>query len=243
MIELKDLSLSVPDRLLSTVDNAIIPDSSLTALIGRNGTGKSTLLRAIAGLNENYKGEILIDRTPIVRLKPKDIAKAISFVSTGRPRIDNMTCVDLVATGRTPYTNWIGRLTKDDDLIVAQSLDAVGMTSYSNKCINTLSDGECQRVMIARALAQCTPVILLDEPTSFLDMPARYELCDLLKLLASEKNKTILFSTHELDIALNIADNVALIANGTLSVQASNELARTSTIKELFGENLPCWIK
>ena len=107
MIELKDLSLSVPDRLLLTVDNAIIPDSSLTALIGRNGTGKSTLLRAIAGLNENYKGEILIDRTPIVRLKPKDIAKAISFVSTGRPRIDNMTCVDLVATGRTPYTNWI----------------------------------------------------------------------------------------------------------------------------------------
>lgn len=243
MIELKDLSLSVPERLLMTVDNAVVPDSSLTALIGRNGTGKSTLLRAIAGLNRNYKGEILIDRTPIVRLKSKDIAKTISFVSTGRPRIDNMTCIDLVATGRTPYTNWIGRLTEDDNLIVSQSLDAVGMTSYSGKGINTLSDGECQRVMIARALAQCTPVILLDEPTSFLDMPARYELCYLLKSLAVEKNKTILFSTHELDIALNIADNVALIANSTLSVQTSRELASTSTIKDLFGENLPCWIK
>lgn len=243
MIELKDLSLSVPERLLMTVDNAVIPDSSLTALIGRNGTGKSTLLRAIAGLNRNYKGEILIGRTPIVRLKPKDIAKTISFVSTGRPRIDNMTCIDLVATGRAPYTNWIGRLTEDDNLIVSQSLDAVGMTSYSSKCINTLSDGECQRVMIARALAQCTPVILLDEPTSFLDMPARYELCYLLKSLAAEKNKTILFSTHELDIALNIADNVALIANSTLSVQTSRELASTSTIKDLFCENLPCWIK
>ena len=117
-----------------------------------------------------------------------------------------------MAIGRAPYTNWIGRMQKADTEIVMRSLASVGMEDYAERTMDKMSDGECQRIMIARALgAGSTPIILLDEPTSFLDMPNRYELCTLLARLAHEENKCILFSTHELDIALSLADAIALI--------------------------------
>ena len=116
-----------------------------------------------------------------------------------------------VALGRPPYTNWIGRVQEQDKAIVERSLELVGMAAFAGKTMDRMSDGECQRVMIARALAQDTPIILLDEPTSFLDLPNRYELCTLLRRLAHDHRKCILFSTHELDIALSLCDSIALI--------------------------------
>jgi iron complex transport system ATP-binding protein len=140
-----------------------------------------------------------------------------------------------VALGRAPYTNWIGRLQAVDREIVADALAKVGMSDFARKTMDRMSDGECQRVMIARALAQQTPVILLDEPTAFLDMPNRYELCRLLQRLAHDEQKAIIFSTHELDIASKMCDAIALIDTPTLLNQPSAEMVASGAIERLFG--------
>ncbi len=211
MITLQDLTIGYKSRTLIADANAHFAARTLTSLIGRNGTGKSTLLRAIAGLNPHYSGSILLNGKDIRTLAPSAIARTLAFVSTQRTRIPSMRCADAVAMGRAPYTNWIGRMQKEDEEIVMRSLSEVGMEAFARRTLDTMSDGECQRVMIARALAQDTPIILLDEPTSFLDMPSRYDLVNLLNRLAHEQGKCILFSTHELDIATEMCDAVALV--------------------------------
>ena len=211
MITLQNLTIGYKSRTLLKEVTTNFGKATLTSFIGRNGTGKSTLLRAIAGLNPNYSGTILLNGHDIRTLSTVSLAKTLAFVSTQRTRIPSMRCVDAVAMGRAPYTNWIGRMQKEDEEIVMRSLADVGMEGFALRTLDTMSDGECQRVMIARALAQDTPIILLDEPTSFLDMPSRYDLVDLLNRLAHEQGKCILFSTHELDIATQKCDAVALI--------------------------------
>lgn len=234
MIELRDFSIGFGDRTLLTDVNARIEDGKLTALIGRNGSGKSTLLRAIAGLNRSYRGEILLNGVPEQKLLPDELSKNLAFVSTERTRIPNLRCRDVVATGRAPYTNWIGRLNARDNEIVEQSLAAVSMADFADKTMDKMSDGECQRIMIARALAQSTPVILLDEPTSFLDIPNRYGLCNLLSTLAHDHNKSILFSTHELDIALSLCDTIALIDTPHLHSLPPSDLQSSNLITRIF---------
>lgn len=233
-----DFSIGYGERMLLHEANAAIPKGSLTALIGRNGTGKSTLLRAIAGLNRRYSGKILLDGRNIARMKAPEMARMLAFVTTERTRIANLKCEDVVAIGRAPYTDWIGRMQDADREIVARSLASVGMEAYANRTMDKMSDGECQRIMIARALAQSTPVILLDEPTSFLDLPNRYELCSLLARLAHDEGKCILFSTHELDIALSLADNIALIDPPRLSCLPTDEMRRSGQIEKLFGNSV-----
>ena len=237
MIELRDFSIGYGGRTLLREVNATIPKGTLTALIGRNGTGKSTLLRAIAGLNCNYSGQIMLDGRTIAAMKAPEMARTLAFVTTERTRITNLRCEDVVAVGRAPYTNWIGRMQPQDREIVMRSLASVGMEAYAERTMDKMSDGECQRIMIARALAQDTPIILLDEPTSFLDMPNRYELCTLLARLAHEENKCILFSTHELDIALSLADAIALIDPPQLSYMPTEEMRRSGCIERLFRNN------
>lgn len=211
----------------------------LTALIGRNGTGKSTLLRAIAGLNRCYSGKIILDGHDIACMKTEDMAKTLAVVTTERTRIANLRCKDVVAIGRAPYTNWIGRMQETDKEIVMQSLISVGMEAYANRTMDKMSDGECQRVMIARALAQDTPIILLDEPTSFLDMPNRYELVALLRRLVHDEKKCIMFSTHELDIALSMCDSIALLDTPNLSCLTASEMQKSGYIDRLFqNENI-----
>ena len=219
MIKLHDFSIGYGERTLLCEVETTIEKGRLTALIGRNGTGKSTLLRAIAGLNRRYT------------------ARTLAFVTTERTRIANLKCKDVVAIGRAPYTNWIGKMQEVDKEIVMRSLASVGMEAYAERTMDKMSYGECQRIMIARALAQDTPIILLDEPTSFLDMPNRYELCTLLARLAHEENKCILFSTHELDIALSLADAIALIDPPQLSYMPTEEMRRSGCIERLFRNN------
>ena len=156
-------------------------------------------------------------------------------MATDKVRIANLPCEDLVALGRAPYTNWIGRLQDVDREIVADALAKVGMSDFAHKTMDRMSDGECQRVMIARALAQQTPVILLDEPTAFLDMPNRYELCRLLQRLAHDEQKAIIFSTHELDIASKMCDSIALIDPPHLLHQSAAEIVAGGAIERLFG--------
>lgn len=235
MIKLTNFSIGYDaDQMLIETCDAEFFGGSVTALIGRNGAGKSTLLRAIAGLNRSYSGEVAIKGSPIANLEPIEIAKSVAFVGTSRPRVANLTCREVVATGRAPYTDWIGRLGAVDREIVESAIHTIGLDRYANRPINSLSDGECQRVMIARAMAQSASVILLDEPTSYLDMPSRYELVLLLRRLAHDEGKCILFSTHELDVAMQLCDNVALVAEKTIVNKPAHEMALDARFSQMF---------
>lgn len=234
MIRFENLTLGYGSRTLIDSLTGEIRRGHLTALVGRNGTGKSTLLRAIAQLGDIASGEIFIDGKELSRISPSEMASKVALVTTDKVRIANLRCRDVVALGRAPYTNWIGRMQEQDNEIVEQSLAAVGMSDYADKTMDRMSDGECQRIMIARALAQQTPIILLDEPTAFLDMPNRYELCTLLRGLAHRENKSILFSTHELDIALELCDSIALISPPQMHILPTEEMIRSGHIERLF---------
>lgn len=234
MITLEDFSIGFGDRRLLDSVSTTFAGGRLTALIGRNGTGKSTLLRAIAGLNRSYSGTVRLDGSDIRSLRADRTAKMIAFVTTERVRIASMRCEDVVAVGRAPYTNWIGRMQAEDKETVYDALDAVGMRDYALRTMDTMSDGECQRIMIARALAQNTPNILLDEPTSFLDLPGRFRLARLLSALAHERGKCILFSTHELDVASKTCDDIALIEPVSLIHLPVERMAQSGHIERLF---------
>lgn len=235
MIRLENISLGYGTRTLLGEVSVHFAKGQLTALVGRNGAGKSTLLRALAGLEPLQSGAITIGGTSIADLDGTEAARRVAFVATDKVRIANLPCEDLVALGRAPYTNWIGRLQAVDREIVADALAKVGMLEFARKTMDRMSDGECQRVMIARALAQQTPVILLDEPTAFLDMPNRYELCRLLQRLAHDEQKTIIFSTHELDIATKMCDSIALIDTPKLLHLPAAEMVASGAIERLFG--------
>ena len=211
MIRLESLTLGYGRKILLREVNADLDGGGLMALLGRNGTGKSTLLRAMAGLGSLQGGRILLDGKVLTDLRPEELARTVAFVTTERVRVPDLKCRDVVALGRAPYTGWTGRLQPHDHRMVEEALDWLGMSGYADRTLDRMSDGECQRIMIARALAQSTTIILLDEPTSFLDLPNRYELCTLLAELAHSHGKCIVFSTHELDIAVNLADDIALI--------------------------------
>ena len=233
MIRLEHISLGYGSRRLLDDASATFEHGTLTALLGRNGAGKSTLLRAIASLGNLDGGTVSLGGDDIKRLHPEQIARLVSFVTTDKVRIPNLTCQDVVALGRAPYTNWIGRMQDLDREIVAEALAAVGMSDFANKTMDAMSDGECQRVMIARALAQQTPIILLDEPTAFLDLPTRHEICSLLHRLAHEDGKTILFSTHDLDIAMSQCDMAAIIDSPNLIHKPMSDVH--DDISRIFG--------
>lgn len=234
MIELKELTLGYEQRILLQGVTARVDKGQLVALLGRNGTGKSTLLRAVMGLEKPCAGQILLQGNDIATLTPEKMAQRISFVTTEKVRIAHFRCRDVVALGRAPYTNWMGQLQAEDKRRVDEALQRVGMAAYADKTMDKMSDGECQRIMIARALAQDTPVVLLDEPTAFLDLPNRYELCLLLKQLAQQSDKCILFSTHELDIALSVCDSIMLIDNPNLYCLPTGEMIQSGHIERLF---------
>lgn len=234
MIKLKDFSIGFKGKILLSEINTSFPDGELTALIGRNGSGKSTLLKALCGINNNYSGDIFLDSLNIKSLSTLRMASLVSFVNTQRPRISNMKSKDLVALGRTPYTGWSGKLTLKDKKIIWDSIEMVGMRDYADRTIESLSDGECQKIMIARAIAQDTKIILLDEPTSFLDLPTRYELVNLLKNLVDNKGKTIIYSTHELDIALKKSDYIALFNSPDLINLPIAEMISANYINRIF---------
>lgn len=233
-ITLRNISIGYGTRILIDDVNTEIESGSLTALIGRNGTGKSTLLRAISGLERPRTGAVLLDGQDIADMTPLHRASSVSFVTTDKIRIANLHAEDVVSLGRAPYTNWIGRMQDTDRDIVRDALREVGMESFAKKSLDTMSDGECQRIMVARALAQQTDAILLDEPTAFLDLPSRYELCTLLKHLSHTSGKTILFSTHDLDIALSLCDSIALVDTPHLHHLPTAEMVKSGHIERLF---------
>lgn len=209
MLELKDLLIGYGIGYRGRRNNGVallppittmIGDGKLTCLIGRNGIGKSTLLRTIAGLQPMLGGSVSINGVDISTLSRQSMARLVSIVLTDRLDLRNMSVEELVAMGRSPYTGFFGSLRDADRVIVGEAIEMVGIGSLATKNIDELSDGERQKVMIARALAQQTPVILLDEPTAFLDYDSKRAVFGLLCRLAKDENKTVLMSSHDLEL-------------------------------------------
>ncbi len=243
-IELDNLSIGYKQRngarleILTGVGFSASP-GEMVALIGSNGIGKSTLLRTLAGFQEYFSGNIKIDGQELNTIDTREIARIISFVSTENIRVANMTVADLVAFGRFPYTGWLGRLTHRDRQKVSTAIHQVGLDTLASRQIIQLSDGERQRAMIARALAQDTPVIILDEPTAFLDVSNKYEIFHLLQSLAKGKNKTVIVSTHDLNIAMREVDKLWIVTDAGTYQGAPEDAVLNSWLEKLFeNENI-----
>lgn len=191
--------------------NLELRPGELVCLIGPNGSGKSTLMRTLAGLQKSLAGDVFVSGENIHNLSQQNKALLISMVLTDRVDIDNATVFDIVSLGRFPYTHWWGGIAVEDKKIISDAIDLVHLNDKADQYLNELSDGERQRVMIAKALAQDTPIILLDEPTAHLDLPNRVEIMLLLHRLAHQTRKGILLSTHELDLALQAGDRIWLM--------------------------------
>jgi iron complex transport system ATP-binding protein len=202
--------------------NVVARQGELIALLGPNGCGKSTLLRTLSGLQHPVSGAVKVYApgvnadacTEVRQLSPLERAKSMALVLTDTVRLGYLTVEQLVEMGRHPYTTFSGNLHRSDRDRVSAALEAVHLETYRQRLVAELSDGERQRVLIAKALAQDTPLILLDEPTSFLDLPNRIEIMLLLRALASKEGKCIVLSTHEIDLALKVADRLWLMDGG-----------------------------
>ena len=214
----------------------------MICLLGPNGAGKSTLLRTLSGLQPSLGGSIDLmedaggqSHRSGHRLHPAQLAKKISLVLTDSVRYSNLTVYSLVALGRYPYSGWLGTLNDEDRRMIQWAMQMTGIEAYSNRRIGTLSDGENQKVMLARALAQDTPLMMLDEPTAHLDLPSRIQIMQLLHKMARQTQKGILLSTHELDLALQVADEVWLLqAGGRLDKGVPEDLVLNGTFEAVF---------
>ena len=183
----------------------------LTAMLGVNGIGKSTLLKTVAGLLPALAGEVRIEGEPLSRMSATERSLAVSIVLTGRPPTGMLDVETLVSLGRQPWTGRWGSLSATDHVQVERALKLAGAEHLRGKSLGTCSDGECQKVLIARALAQDTPVLLLDEPTAFLDLPNRAGIVRMLRTIAKDQGKAVLFSTHDLQLAMDLCDRILLL--------------------------------
>lgn len=203
--------------------NLSLEQGSLVALLGKNGAGKSTLLRALTCDSQPINGSVEIDGKPSDEISKRDLSRLIALVATERIMGGAFTIRELVALGRQPHTGFLGRLSRHDDEVVQQSLEAVGIAHKAEQHVAQLSDGERQKAMIAKALAQETPIIVLDEPTAFLDVASRIETMKLLHSLAREQNKAVLLSSHDISQSLLLADELWVITQDREVVTGSTE--------------------
>ena len=247
-------------KVVATGLNATINSGELTCLLGRNGIGKSTLLRTLSAFQPALDGDINIalnshpssiiphpssliphpssiihhPSSPLTSLSDKERSRVIGIVLTEKPDVQNMTIEELVGMGRSPYTGFWGTLDAEDEKIVREAIRLVGIENLRGRMVHTLSDGERQKVMIAKALAQQTPIIYLDEPTAFLDFPSKVETMQLLRKLAAEEQKTIFLSTHDVELSLQLADKIWLMEPEQLSVGTPAELAAQGVLSRFI---------
>lgn len=214
--------------------NFSIPKGQLVSLVGANGVGKSTLLRTLCGMQPALSGTIDLNDQSLSTFSPLALASQLSVVLTEAPASKNLTVSELVSLGRQPHTNWLGTLTSQDKAAVANALRQTETLDMAYRKCFELSDGQLQRVYIARALAQETPIIILDEPTTHLDLYHRASILKLLKELSHTLEKTIVFSTHEIDLAIQQSDSMILMSKDRIHFNSPCELITQGHFDELF---------
>lgn len=204
--------------------NLELRSGQLACLIGENGIGKSTLLKTLTGFLRKLKGSLLLGDRDIESFSQRELARQVSIVLTQKPDVQNLTIEEIIGLGRSPYTGFFGRLRAEDRKVVDDAIATMGIEKLRGRMIQTLSDGERQKVMIAKALAQETPIILLDEPTAFLDFPSKAETFRSLQRMAHERDKLILLSTHDLELAVRFADSLLEVKKGALQAVSATEV-------------------
>ncbi|WP_341215046.1 ABC transporter ATP-binding protein, partial [uncultured Wocania sp.] len=218
--------------------NIELKKGELVGLIGANGIGKSTLIRTLTNVQKPLNGHIFINEKNISAYQAVDLAKVMSLVLTEQIASKNLTVFELIALGRQPYTSWIGNLSENDRTIINKSLTQTNIDDLKYKKCFELSDGQLQKVMIARALAQDTDLIILDEPTTHLDMYHKAYILKLLQKLAKDTNKTILFSSHEIDLAIQLCDKLIVMTNKEVVSDQPCNLIEKGTFNSLFPKDL-----
>ena len=235
ILKTSSLSIGYADKAVVSDINVTLNEGDIIALIGPNGAGKSTLFKTFSTHIKPLGGKIELFGKDINLYSNNERAKMLGIVLTERPDDMFLKVYDVVAAGRYPYTGMFGKLLENDEKEIKASLELVGVNNLIDRVFNTLSDGEKQKVMIAKAIAQNTPIIMLDEPTAFLDYPSKIELFSLLKKLAKEQKKAILFSSHDLELLLRYTDNIWIIAkNLPFASGQSSELLKNGIIQKYF---------
>lgn len=234
-------TINISNLTIGYHDNSIIASISITSklgqfisIIGRNGEGKSTLIKTLTSLIEPIKGEVSISNQALFTLTEKEKSKLISVVLTNKIVLHNINVFDFVAYGRYPYTNWLGIQSNSDSKAISDAIELCNINHLSDKLYTELSDGERQKVNIARAIAQNTPIIVLDEPTAHLDLVNKIEVFKLLKLLVDKHQKTIIISTHQIELALQLSDEIWLINQQKVVNNTPKELIKNQEIEKLF---------
>lgn len=234
MLELRNLYIGYSDdmqrHIVADTLSASLPRGVLCCLIGANGVGKSTLMRTMAGFQPPLRGEVFVDGQSLSSYSSKELSERIGVVLTEKNMSADLTIEEVVGLGRVPYTNFWGDITMRDAGVVEESISLVGLNGLRYRKIHQVSDGERQKAMIAKALAQQTPVIFLDEPTAFLDYPSKIAMMQLLRRLAHEQNKLVLLSTHDLEIAFQTTDYLWLLQKSGLQTGTLNELSQNGAI-------------
>ncbi|MEM9953088.1 MAG: ABC transporter ATP-binding protein [Chloroflexota bacterium] len=235
ILEIHNLAIGYPKHTVATNIKQSLIAGELVCLIGPNGAGKTTLMRTLAGMLSPLAGQVSLLGDDIRKIDARTLAQRLSIVLTDRVDVGLLTGYALVAIGRHPYTDWTGSLSHDDEAMVRWAVSAVGADDLAPRPLAELSDGERQKLMIARALAQDPALMILDEPTAFLDLPRRVEVMQLLRKLARETDRAILLSTHDLDLALRHADRIWLMPKGqALTVGAPEDLVLSGAFEKAF---------
>lgn len=242
ILKTDDLSIGYKSKKAQTIVasniNIELHKGELVGLVGGNGIGKSTLLRTITNVQEALRGDIFINGKSIKKYPALDLAKVMSLVLTEQMMSKNLSVFELVALGRQPYTNWVGNLSENDITIINNALSQTNIADFKQKRCYELSDGQLQKVMITRALAQDTDLIILDEPTTHLDMYHKAYILKLLQKLAKETGKTILFSSHEIDLAIQLCDKLIVMSPNQITSGTPCNLISNGTFESLFPKDL-----
>lgn len=234
MIELQHLTVGYGDKAVLSDISQTLKAGQMVCLLGANGVGKSTILRTLAGFLPPLSGKVLINGRDLPSLSISERSKAVSVVLTERVEVPYMKVTDLVGMGRSPYTGFFGTLGKEDKDVVSEAIEMVGITALAERTIDTLSDGERQKALLAKALAQQTPIILLDEPTAFLDFHAKVSILRLMLRLVHETNKTIFLSTHDVEMAIQLSDALWIVQDGKIQAGTTESLTKSGTLQRFL---------
>ena len=242
ILEIKDLCIGYmskkQDTKIANNLNVSLQQGELVCILGKNGIGKSTLLRTLTKVQPKLSGEIILKNKSLEKHSISELSKSISLVLTEKIPPSNLTVYELIALGRQPYTNWLGQLTLEDKNEINFAIEQTNLQNLVHKRCDELSDGQLQIVMICRALAQNTEIIILDEPTAHLDIQHKIETFKLLQNLAHRLNKTVLISTHEIQLALQMGDHLWLMTNQGLIAGKPKSLIEEDHINQLFDANI-----